>query len=282
MKQIKVLFLSFFLCFSASSQAYLLPTIDPADMPFDITNMVETTADTVSGALREAAGELRTVSDRIREAYQLIMKTEAVQTTINTYKNLVEVMKIYNKTVYLLNILEGNPGYVGIMRVAGDRDIRRLMGNDWSYMVDEIDSFENTFAGTDRRIRNAFNAFERGHLPYRANLIYIDPRLGWEKRLYEKKVAQNKAFFVSAHSAVARSEDKALKIDKMEIAADATDNPKERDSLRNSILINQYQEMAETNRTLAMILLQKNKEIKDTMDRRAQDKIMASTTMTGW
>jgi len=282
MKQkINTLVLFLLITFSTQSNAFL-PVFDVTDLPFDITNMIETTADTVSGALREASSEISAVSSRIREAYQLIMKTEAVQTTINTYKNFLEAARIYRKTVYLLNILEGNPGYIGLMRVAGDRDIRNIMGRDWSYMVDEIDSYERTFSGTDRRMRNAFNAFDRGHVPYQSDLIYIDPRLGWEKNLYEKKVAQNKSFFVTAHSAIARSEDKVLKIEKMEIASDATDNPKERDTLRNGILISQYQEMTETNRTLSMILLQKNKEIKEEMDRRAYDKKMASTKMTGW
>jgi hypothetical protein len=256
------LFLSLSLVLSPTAKAVDL-VLEVFDVGFDITNSIDTGYEAVSGA--------------IKQVYQGIIQNEAVITTINTYKSFLEAAKIYKKTVYLLNILQGNPGFSDLMRVAGDRDIRNLMGEDWSEAVNDIDAFENSISGTDRRIRNAFSSFERGHIPYQSDLIYIDRRLNLEKELYEKNVSKNKMFYVNAESAISRSEEKIFKMDRMEAASDATDNPKERDSLRNQFQIEQYRELAEANRTLSMVLLQKNEEIKKEMNARAYDKIMANT-----
>lgn len=278
-KKILSLFLVFFINTSPVKAELVW---DFTNLPFNIGGMIESASSSASDAIRDISDEMRFVSGRVREAYTLIIKQKAIQTAINTYKNFLEAARIYQKTVHMISILEGNPGYTGLMRVAGDRDVRKLMGKDWSYMVDDIDAFESTFSGTDRRMRNAFSAYNRGHIPYNADLIYLHPRLRDEKKIYEKDLAKNKAVYVTAHAAISRAEEKVFKLEKMETAADATDNPKERDSLRNQFLIDIYQESTETNKTLSTILLQQNEQIKKDMNRRATDKLMANKAMQGW
>jgi len=249
--------------------AYVLPVADFGNLFQNITTAIQSGLNTASQRLRE-------VSEKTREAYQLITKTQAVQTTINTYKNLLEVTRVYNKTKQLYDIVTGNPGFSSLMRVAGDRDVRELMGNDWEYMVDEIDGAADTFTGTDRRFRSAMNRFENGNLPYNSDLVYIDPKLWREKEIYEDRYKRNKTFSVLSQVAIERTEDDIEKVEKLESTNDFVETPKERDALRNAILIAQLQSNAEANRLRAMQLKQKAEEIEETRQRRANDVILVT------
>ncbi len=256
------------LIFSSSSS---FAETDWVDLPFDITNMIETIVSSGSDGIREASDKVREASGLIKEGYQLAIKTEAVQTTINTYKNFLEAVKVYQKTVHLIDIVTGIDGFASALSVAGDHDVRELMGNDWEYMVDEINGGVGTFAGTNNRMKAAFNAFENGNIPYQPDVIYIDPRLGWEKDIYQQRYDENKLMNVESDVALASFSDSVTKINRMESIAATADVEKTRDELRNAIQIASFQQGAERNRLLALQLKQEALKMQEQRQRRAGD-----------
>jgi len=260
--------LIFLFIFSSQAAATGLPVLRILALPQEILTAID------SG--------ISAVSDGIQEAHQAIVATEAIQTTINTYDNLMEVMKVYNKTVQLYNIVTGNPGFSSFLRVAGDRDVRNVMGESWSNSIDSIGGAANTFSGTDRRIRAAMRRFEDGNVPYNSDLVYIDPKFFKEKESYDEKLKRNKTYAVLAQASLDRAEENIEALERMELKNDIITMPKERDSLRNAILIRQNQAQIETNNALERLNSMQNDMIIEETQRRAQDIMIANSRVTAW
>jgi len=273
-KMLKRYLLILMLSFPIQANAYLLVE-DLLNLPQNIVTAIQNGIQTASGAVRE-------VSAKVREVYQLAIKTQAVQTTINTYKNFLEAAKIYHKTVRLIDIVTGNPGFASLLRVAGDRDVRNVLGRDWSDSVDLIKDGSDSFTGTDRRLTRAMRAFETGNARYLPEDIFVEPGFFNEKERYEERYNRNKTYAVLAEANLDRAKENVHKIEMMESRSDGTDTTQERQNLANAISIQKYQAQLETNNELFKLNKMLNEKALEETQRRANDYKIASASFEEW